>query len=65
MDVLSVYDHVLRQIKQEHPLLDTIYEKMDNASCFKNMTLLTARPLIAAKHGLKIGAVLFNEPGDG
>lgn len=65
LDVMAVYDYVLSQIRRDHPELHTLFEKMDNASCFKNGQLMTSRPAIAAKHGFKIASVLFNEPADG
>lgn len=65
LDVMAVYDYVLSQIRRDHPELHTLFEKTDNASCFKNGQFMTSRPAIAAKHGFKIASVLFNEPGDG
>lgn len=62
---MAIYDYVLKHIRMEHPSIHTLYEKMDNASCFKNAQLLSSRPKIAASHNFTIGGVIYNEPGDG
>jgi hypothetical protein len=63
--VLCVFEHVLKQIKQDLPHLNAIYTRSDNAGCYAGAAVVMARPLLAAQVGIQLKRTDFNEPQRG
>ncbi|XP_028519078.1 uncharacterized protein LOC114576513 [Exaiptasia diaphana] len=63
--VISIMEHTLRSIKEEHPEVDTAYYRQDNAGCYHSTELLTACHLMENATGIKVGRVDFSDPQGG
>ena len=63
--MLCVFEHVLKQVKQDLPHLNTIYTRSDNAGCYAGAAVVMARPLLAAQAGIQLKRTDFNEPQRG
>lgn len=51
---MACYDFVLGKIHSDFPDIVRIFEKSDNATCFKNADFIRGRPAIAARHGITV-----------
>jgi len=56
---------VLRQILKDFPHLKRIFEKSDNAGCFKNWTSIQFRQQMAKEFGISFERLDFNDPCSG
>ena len=61
-DILALAEHVLKQIKLDHPDVKTIYTKSDNASCYHNSIGPEALYRLCLEKNLTLLRYDFNEP---
>lgn len=58
-------EHVLRTLKSEHPEIQHVYLRQDNAGCYHSATTILAIPAIQSSSGIRILAVAFADPQGG
>lgn len=57
----GIYCQVLREIKKDFPFIKKIYDKSDNAACFRNWKMLRERKKIMEEVGIQILETINNE----
>ena len=60
-----IMEHVLKNLKKEHPKITTAYFRQDNAGCYHSVSLLAACPKISTNTGIHIKRVDFSDPQGG
>ena len=63
--VLSIFEYVLKQVKQDLPNLNTLYTRSDNAGCYAGATVILSRPEICSRFGICLKRTEFSEPQRG
>lgn len=63
--VVLLLEHVLRTLKSEHPEIQQVYLRQDNAGCYHSATTILAIPAIQSSSGMRILAVDFSDPQGG
>ena len=58
-------EHILRNLKNEHPEITTAYFRQDNAGCYKSAAMLAACPLMQKTTGIIVRRVDFSDPQGG
>ena len=62
--VLSIIENLLHKVKQEYPVLTTVYLRSDNAGCYHNALLLSLRE-VGVRTGVRPVRYDFSEPQAG
>ena len=63
--VVLLLEHVLRTLKSEHPEIQQVYLRQDNAGCYHSATTILAIPASQSSSGMRILAVDFSDPQGG
>ena len=63
--VAAIMEHILRNLKNEHPEIKTAYFRQDNAGCHKSAAMLAACPLMQKTTGINVRRVDFSDPQGG
>ena len=58
-------EHILRNLKNDHPEITTAYFRQDNAGCYKSAAMLAACPLMQKTTGINVRRVDFSDPQGG
>jgi len=60
--VEAIMEHILRDLKNEHPEITTAYFRQNNAGCYKSAAMLAAYPLMQKTTGINVRRVDFSDP---
>ena len=63
--VVLLLEHVLRTLKTEHPEIQSVYCRQDNAGCYHSATTILAMSAIQSSSGVSVLAVDFSDPQGG
>ena len=63
--VVSILEHLLSTIKEEHKNVSTAYLKSDNAGCYHNASLITSLKSIGERAGIHVQRFDFSDPQSG
>lgn len=63
--VVSILEHLLATIKQEHPGVNIAFLKSDNAGCYHNGTLILSLEAIGERTGIHIQRYDYSDPQSG
>ena len=63
--VVSIMAHVLRTLKEEHPELQKVFFRQDNAGCYHSTATILSVPTIENATGLQVAEVGFSDPQGG
>ena len=63
--VVSILEHLLSTIKEEHKNVSTAYLKSDNAGCYHNASLITSLKSIGERAGIHVRRYDFSDPQSG
>lgn len=63
--MLSILELVSRHIRNEHPTINRISFRMDNAANYHNIILPVVALFIMAKYGIELVSIVHNEMQDG
>ena len=63
--VISIMQHVLLTLKQEHPEINTAYFRQDNAGCYHSARTVIACQQMSANTGITIKRIDFSDPQGG
>ena len=63
--VLSVIENLLHKVKQEYPVVRTVYLRSDNAGCYHNGPLLLSLREVGVRTGVRPVRYDFSEPQAG
>lgn len=64
-DTLCVGDHVLQQIKKDHPKVTHILRKSDNAGCYAGNSVAEVMAVLCKKYCIQLDRYDYNEPQKG
>ena len=62
VETLCALDHVLAQMKIDHPNLKGLYRKSDNASCYAGNCFGEVEYLLCKEHNINLYRHDYNEP---
>ena len=65
ISVLAVFEHVLKQIRQDFPHMRNLYIRSDNAGCYSGAAVICGRRQVCTNLGFDLKRVDFNEPQRG
>ena len=63
--VLSIIENLLHKVKQEYPVVTTVYLRSDNAGCYHNGPLLLSLREVGVRTGVRPVRYDFSEPQAG
>ena len=63
--VVSIMAHVLKTLKEEHPEIQKVFFRQDNAGCYHSTATILSVPAIEKATGLQVAEVGFSDPQGG
>lgn len=60
--VISIMAHVLKTLKEEHPEIQKVFFRQDNAGCYHSTATILSVPAIEKATGLQVADVGFPDP---
>ena len=63
--VVTILQHVIRTLKTEHPEIQRVFLRQDNAGCYHSASTVLACPAIKASTGVRVEGLDFSDPQGG
>ena len=63
--VVSIMAHVLKTLKEEHPEIEKVFFRQNNAGCYHSTATILSVPAIEKATGLQVAEVGFSDPQGG